>query len=50
MNKMIVIVSLAIALILFGYYEMTGDGVVLAPLLLGLLISFTGAMMLLTKK
>ena len=35
MNKMIVIVSLIIALILFGYYEMTGDGVVLAPLLLG---------------
>ncbi len=50
MNKMIVIVSLAFALILFGYYEVTGDGVVLAPLLLGLLISFASAMMLLTKK
>lgn len=50
MYKMIVIVSLAIALILFGYYEMTGEGAVLAPLLLGLLISFISAMMLLAKK
>ncbi len=50
MNKVIVIISLALALVLFGYYEMTGNETVLAPLLLSLLVSFTFAMLLLTKK
>ena len=50
MIKRVLIISLLLALILFVYFMVSGSGVVLAPILLGLLISFTCAMLLLTKK
>jgi len=50
MIKRVMIVSLLFALILFVYFVVSDSGVVLAPILLGLLVSFTCAMMLLTKK
>ena len=50
MTKLILIITLILSLILFGYYAITGDESVLAPVLLGLLVSFTCAMLLLTKK
>lgn len=50
MRKIILIVSLVISLILYLYFQSTGDGAVLAFVLLGLLVSFTCAMMLLSKK
>ncbi|SFE11018.1 hypothetical protein SAMN05428977_10073 [Nitrosomonas sp. Nm166] len=50
MTKRILIISLVISLLLFVFFIVTGDGVVLAPLLLGLLVSFTCAMLLLTEK
>lgn len=50
MIKIIVIVSLLFSLILFAYFVVTGEGVVLGLVLLGLLVSFTCAMMMLTKK
>jgi len=50
MIKIIVIVSLLFSLILYAYFVVTGEGIVLAFVLLGLLVSFTCAMMMLTKK
>jgi len=50
MRKIILIVSLVISLILYIYFQLTDDGAVLALVLLFLLVSFTYAMMLLTKK
>lgn len=50
MIKRVMIVSLLFALILFVYFVVSDSGVVLAPILIGLLVSFTCAMMLLTKK
>ncbi len=50
MKKIILIITLILSLILYGYYAITGDEIVLAPILLGLLVSFTCAMMLLTEK
>ncbi len=50
MIKLILIVSLFISLILCGYFVVTDNGIVLAPLLLGLLVSFICAMLLLTEK
>ena len=50
MRKIILIVSLVISLVLYLYFQSTGDGAVLAFVLLGLLVSFTCAMMLLSKK
>ena len=50
MKKLIVIVSLVFSLILYVYFVATGDETVLAPVLLGLLVSFTCAMLLLTEK
>jgi len=50
MIKLILIVSLLFSLILSAYFVVTGDGVVLSLVLLGILVSFVCAMMLLTKK
>jgi len=50
MIKIIVIVSLLFSLILYAYFVVTDEGIVLAFVLLGLLVSFTCAMMMLTKK
>lgn len=50
MQKVSLIGSLAFSLILFAYFMVTNDEIVLAPILLGLLVSFVSAMMLLTKK
>lgn len=50
MIKLILIVSLLFSLILSSYFVVTDDGIVLAPLLIGLLVSFICAMLLLTEK
>ena len=50
MIKLILIVSLLFSLILSAYFVVTDDGIVLVPLLLGLLVSFVCAMLLLTEK
>lgn len=50
MSGKIMIGSLALSLLLFIFYITTGNETVLAPILLGLLASFTCAMMQLTKK
>jgi hypothetical protein len=50
MIKRVLIVSLLFALFLFVYFMVSESGVVLAPILLCLLVSFTCAMLLLTKK
>lgn len=50
MKKISMIGSLVFSLILFVYFVVTDDETVLAPILLGLLVSFISAMMLLTKK
>lgn len=50
MIKRVLIISLLFALILFVYYMVSDSGAVLVPILLGLLVSFTCAMLLLTKK
>lgn len=50
MIKPVLIVSLLISLILYVYFLVTADGRALALILSGLLVSFTCAMMLLTKK
>ena len=50
MKKTIMIVSLVFSLVLYLAFELTGNETVLAPLLSGLVISFTCAMLLLTEK
>ena len=50
MIKLILIVSLLFSLILSVYFVVAGDEVILSLILLGLLVSFVCAMMLLTKK
>ncbi len=50
MKKSIMIGSLVFSLILYESFVLTGDGVVLAFVLLGLLVSFICAMLLLTDK
>lgn len=50
MKKISMMGSLVFSLILFAYFMVTDDETVLAPILLGLLVSFVSAMMLLTKK
>ena len=50
MKKFSMIGSLVFSLILFIYFVVTDDETVLALILLGLLVSFISAMMLLTKK
>ncbi len=50
MKKISMIGSLVFSLILSVYFVVTDDATVLAPILLGLLVSFISAMMLLTKK
>jgi len=50
MVKITMLVSLFFSLLLFVYFAVTSDGIVLAPILLGLLVSFTCAMMSLTEK
>lgn len=50
MTKLILIITLILSLILYGYYVVTDDEVVLAPILLSLLVSFTCSMLLLAKK
>jgi len=50
MIKITLIVSLIFALLLCVYFVVTGDGIVLAPALLGLLVSFTCAMMSLSGR
>jgi len=50
MKKIIMIVSLLFSLILCVFFMVTGNGIVLAPALVGLLVSFVCAMLLLTKK
>jgi hypothetical protein len=50
MKKISMIGSLVFSLILSVYFVVTDDETVLAPILLGLLVSFISAMMLLTKK
>lgn len=50
MKKLSMIGSLVFSLILSIYFVVTGDETVLALVLLGLLVSFISAMMLLTKK
>jgi len=44
MIKITIIVSLVFSLLLCVYFVATGDGIVLAPALIGLLVSFTCAM------
>ncbi len=50
MKKFSMIGSLVFSLILSIYFVVTDDETVLALVLLGLLVSFISAMMLLTKK
>ncbi|MBP6365781.1 MAG: hypothetical protein KBA82_00910 [Nitrosomonas sp.] len=50
MKKFLMTGSLVFSVILYGYFLETGDGEVLAPVLLGLLVSFTCAMLFLTDK
>ncbi len=50
MIKITLIVSLIFSLILCGYFLITDDGVVLAPALLGILVSFTCAMISLSGR
>ncbi len=50
MKKFSLIGSLVFSLILSIYFVVTDDETVLALVLLGLLVSFISAMMLLTKK
>lgn len=50
MTKKIIIAALTLSLILFIFFAATGNETVLAPILIGLLISFICSMMLLTKK
>jgi|GEM_PF-3438218 len=50
MKKFIMTGSLVFSLILYGYFVETGDGTALVPVLLGLLVSFICAMLLLTDK
>ncbi|MDP1574842.1 MAG: hypothetical protein Q8L78_07935 [Coxiellaceae bacterium] len=50
MIKRIMIAALLFSLILCVYFVVTGDGIVLASVLSGLLVSFVCAMLLLTEK
>ena len=50
MLKIMTIGSVAFSLILYVIYEVTGEGALLSYVLLGLLVSFTCAMLLLTEK
>lgn len=50
MSGKMMIASLALSLILFIFFMTTDNETVLAPILIGLLISFTCAMIQLTKK
>lgn len=50
MKKNIMLGALALSIILYGYFVMTGEGAVLPFVLLGLLVSFVCAMLYLTKK
>jgi hypothetical protein len=50
MKKLILIVSLILSSIFYLYFMVTEDGLVLMPILLGLLVSFVCAMLLLTEK
>lgn len=50
MKKILMIGSLVFSLLLYGSFLLTGDGAVLAFVLLGLLISFTCAMLFLANK
>lgn len=50
MKKITMLGSLAFSLMLYVYFLTTGEGGVLAFVLLGLLVSFVAAMMFLTEK
>ncbi|MBS0300188.1 MAG: hypothetical protein HRU78_04160 [Gammaproteobacteria bacterium] len=50
MKKILMLGSLVASVILYGTYMMTGNGSLLAFVLLGLLISFVCAMLFLTDK
>jgi len=50
MKKFLMTGSLVFSVVLYGYFLETGDGEVLVPVLLGLLVSFTCAMLFLTDK
>jgi len=50
MKKLIMIMSLVFSLTLYEYFMVTGDEAALAFVLLGLLVSFICAMLLLTEK
>ena len=50
MKKLVMIVSLVLSVALYLFFEVTGNEAVLAPVLLGLLVSFICAMMMLTEK
>ncbi len=50
MKKIVMLGSLALSIMLYVFFLVTGEGSVLAFILLGLLVSFTLAMMSLTEK
>ena len=50
MLKIVTIGSVVLSLILYVIFEITGEGSLLAYVLLGLSVSFTCVMMLLTEK
>lgn len=50
MKKNIMLGALALSIILYGYFVLTGEGAVLPFVLIGLLVSFVCAMLYLTKK
>lgn len=50
MLKIVTIGSVVLSLILYVIFEVTGEGALLPYVLLGLLVSFTCTMMLLTEK
>lgn len=50
MKRNIMIASLVFSLILYMFFVVTGNETVLAMVLLGLLVSFISAMLLLTEK
>ena len=50
MKKITMLGSLAFSVMVYGYFLATGEGDLLAFVLLGLLVSFVAAMMFLTEK
>ncbi len=50
MKKIVMLSSLALSIMLYVFFLVTGEGSVLAFVLLGLLVSFTLAMMFLAGK